>query len=96
MKAKTALLSGGMSGAIAILIGYMVTQNITAGPWAGVALTFMLSIIFCWRSTKTLQRILQLTPSQDPDLNGKAIAFLIISLMAVISMFVLILQIIHL
>ena len=96
MKAKTALISGGMSGTIAIAIGYLITQNITAAPWAGMALAFLLLIVFSWRSTKTLQRILELTPSRDPELNGKAVAFLIISLMAVVSMFVLVLQIIHL
>jgi len=96
IKAKTALLSGGMSGTIAILTAYMVNQEITAGPWAGIALTFILLVVFSWRSTKTLLRVLELTPTHSPELHGKVIAFLIISLMAIVTIFVLILQIIYL
>jgi hypothetical protein len=94
MKAKTALASGGMSGLLAILTGWLVADGSQLAKIAGIFLALMLFIVFCWRSAKTLFKIFELIPTSDPDLKGKGIAFLIISLMAVVSLFVLFLQII--
>jgi hypothetical protein len=98
-KAKTALISGGTSGLLAILIGHLLfTGADYYAPLSGIGLSFALSIVFAWRSTKTLFKIFELlavNPSGQTELHGKGIAFLIISLMAVVSMVVLILQLIN-
>ena len=92
MKAKTALASGGISGVIAITIGHFISQGSTVAQFAGLLVCFMLFGVFCWRSAKTLFAVFELIPERHPDLKGKAIAFLIISLMAVVSIVVLLLQ----
>lgn len=92
MKAKTALMSGGIAGVTAITVGHFVSQGSTLAQIAGIAVCLMLFVVFCWRSAKTLFIVLQLIPERHPDLRGKAIAFLIISLMAVVTIFVLLLQ----
>ena len=88
LKAKTALISGGMSGVLAITSGYLLHVNTPGAAIAGIVLSGGLFIVFAWRSTKTLFRIFELIPTKDQELKGKGIAFLIISLMAVISIFV--------
>lgn len=93
-KAKTALMSGGISGLLSILIAYSIQQGSSYAPIFGIILPGGLLIVFAWRSTKTLLKIFELLTGADrEELNGKGIAFLIISLMAVTSLFVLILQI---
>lgn len=95
LKAKTALISGGMSGCISLLIGYLSFTDGAAARLAGIFVTLALFCVFSWRSTKTLFRIFEIQQSSVHDeLKGKGIAFLIISLMAVVSVFVLALQII--
>jgi hypothetical protein len=94
MKAKTALISGGLSGAIAVTIGHFVSQGSDLARAGGVVLCLMLFIIFCWRSAKTLFTVFKLIPHNHPDLNGKGIAFLIISLMAVVTLVVLVFQLV--
>lgn len=95
LKAKTALISGGMSGCISLLIGYLSFTDVAAARLAGIFVTLALFCVFSWRSTKTLFRIFEIQQSSVHDeLKGKGIAFLIISLMAVVSVFVLALQII--
>ena len=91
-KAKTALVSGGLSGIIAIGIGHFISEGSSGAQAAGLLLCSALFIVFCWRSAKTLFKVLELIPEHHPDLKGKAIAFLIISLMAVVSFIVLLLQ----
>lgn len=98
-KAKTALMSGGMSGLLFILIAYFTQHRSGYAPIYGIILSGALFIVFAWRSTKTLFRIFELLTgtgdnpdSHRDDLNKKGIAFLIISLMAIISLFVFILQ----
>jgi hypothetical protein len=95
LKAKTALASGGISGMLAIFIGYWNSTGAENAHAAGIALAFMLLVVFAWRSSKTLSRIFELiqTSTDRNELNGKGTAFLIISLMAVVSIFVLMLQI---
>jgi hypothetical protein len=92
MKAKTALASGGISGIVAIAMGHFLSTGMPAAQVAGIMLSLALFIVFAWRSTKTLFRIFELIPSGDAELKGKGIAFLIISLMAVVSLIVSILQ----
>jgi hypothetical protein len=95
LKAKTALISGGMSGCISLVIGYLISADVAAARLAGIFVTLALFCVFSWRSTKTLFRIFEIQQSSVQDeLKGKGIAFLIISLMAVVSVFVLALQII--
>ncbi len=93
LKAKTALVSGGISGLIAIGIGYLMSNQNTMAPIAGISLTFLLFGVFAWRCTKTLFKVLELTATQHADVKGKAIAFLIIGLMAVVSLVVSLLQV---
>jgi hypothetical protein len=92
LKAKTALISGGTSGVIAITIGHFVSQGEAWATVAGLLLCLFLFGIFCWRSAKTLFTVMDLIPQKHPDLKGKAIAFLIISLMAIVTIVVLLLQ----
>jgi hypothetical protein len=94
MKAKTALASGGISGTVALLMAWLISQHINSGRIGGIALTIILFIVFSWRSTKTLFKIFELlqAPTPSTELKGKGIAFLIISLMAVVSILVLIIQ----
>ncbi len=95
MKAKTALASGGTSGLISIVSAYFLAQGNEALAVFGIILSFALLCVFSWRSTKTLQTIFKLIPVQHADLGGKAIAFLIISLMAIVSVIVTMLQILN-
>jgi hypothetical protein len=93
LKAKTALMSGGLSGTFALATAYW--HDIGGGFYAliaGLLLTFALFCVFSWRSTLTLFKVFELIPTSHPDLKGKGIAFLIISLMAVVSLFVFVLQ----
>jgi hypothetical protein len=92
MKAKTALASGGISGIIAITIGHFISQGSAAAKAAGLLVCLALFIVFCWRSAKTLFTVFELIPERHPDLKGKTSAFLIISLMAIVSIVVLLLQ----
>ena len=92
LKAKTALLSGGISGVIAITIGHYISQGSTLAQVSGLLVCLMLFGVFCWRSAKTLFTLFELIPERHPDLKNKGIAFLIISLMAVVSIVVLLLQ----
>lgn len=94
LKAKTALISGGTSGCISLLIAYLL-MNEFGGLWiAGVVFAFALFVVFSWRATKTLFSVLEMIKSNHPDLKGKGIAFLIISLMAVVSIVVVGLQVV--
>lgn len=94
LKAKTALISGGTSGLIAIAIGHFISGGSTAARIAGMILCLVLFVVFCWRSAKTLFVVFGMIPNQHPDLKSKGIAFLIISLMAVVSIGVLLLQLV--
>ena len=94
LKAKTALVSGGTSGLISLLIAYLISQDIQNAQWAGLVLAFALFIVFSWRATKTLFSIFEMISTAHADLKGKGIAFLIIALMAVVSIVVFCLQIV--
>ncbi|MES2690940.1 MAG: hypothetical protein V4658_11090 [Bacteroidota bacterium] len=93
MKAKTALVSGGMAGIISMAIGHFISTQSSGAVLAGMIWPMILFCVFAWRSTKTLHKIFELIPSQNEDLKGKGIAFLVISLMAVVSIMVFFIQV---
>jgi hypothetical protein len=93
-KAKTALASGGLSGVVAITIGHFISQGSALASVAGILVCLMLLVVFCWRSAKTLFTLFELIPQRHPDVKGKGIAFLIISLMAVVTLMTLIVQLV--
>src|SRR5690606_32016109 len=94
LKAKTALISGGTSGVISIVISVLIFNQVTVAKYAGIFVVAALFIVFSWRSTKTLFTLMEMISIAHEDRKGKAIAFLIISLMAVVSIFAIIMQII--
>ena len=89
MKAKTALLSGGTSGLMALAIAYVSVQKVNLALFLGIGLTAFLFVIFSWRASKTLFLLLELATEKQEGVHKKAIAFLIISLMAVVTLMVL-------
>lgn len=89
MKAKTALLSGGTSGLMALAIAYISVQKVNLALSLGIGLTAFLFVIFSWRASKTLFLLLELATEKQEGVHKKAIAFLIISLMAVVTLMVL-------
>jgi hypothetical protein len=86
LKAKTALVSGGTSGVVILLIAYLISQDVSGARVAGIVVAFSLFIVFSWRTTKTLFSLFEMIPSREEGLKGKGIAFLIIGLMAIISL----------
>ena len=94
LKAKTALVSGGTSGAMSITIGHFISVGSNVAQLLGMLLCAALFVVFCWRAAKTLFIVFELIPGSQPDLKSKTIAFLIISLMAVVSLVVLLLQLV--
>ena len=96
MKAKTALISGGTAGGLVLLTAYLISVGAAVAAYAGLFLSFALFIVFSWRATKTLFRLFEIIPAGHEELKGKGIAFLIISLMAVVSLVVLLLQVVFL
>ena len=92
MKAKTALASGGTSGVLAMVAGHFISLGSELAIILGIALSFGLFCVFSWRSTKTLFALFDLIRTSHSDVKGKGIAFLIIALMAVVSIVVTILQ----
>lgn len=94
-KAKTALMSGGFAAFASLCAAYLYHTSASFAPYVGIFVSFALLCVFAWRSTKTLHTLFELIPQKSPELNGKGIAFLIISLMAVVSVFVTFLQILN-
>lgn len=95
-KAKTALISGGTSGMLAITLGHFMHEQAIWAPAAAIVLTLGLFCVFAWRSTKTLFTLLALVKADEQEYQPKAIAFLIIGLMAVVSLFTLMLLLVWL
>lgn len=94
-KAKTALMSGGFAAFASLCAAYLYHTLAPFAPYVGITVSFALFCVFAWRSTKTLFTVFALIPEKSPELKGKGIAFLIISLMAVVSVFVTFLQILN-
>jgi hypothetical protein len=87
MKAKTALISGGTSGLISILVGYLYSFHNMLLVTMSILIPLALFCVFSWRSTKTLFKLFELISEKSTETNSKALAFLIISLMAIVSIF---------
>lgn len=96
MKAKTALISGGFAGVVSIGSGYLVASHTAYAQFAGILVSLALFCVFAWRSTKTLFTIFNMLQEKAEGLKGKGIAFLVISLMTVVSIFVTFIQIMYL
>ena len=90
LKAKTALISGGTSGAICILISYMASHHYEAVQVqvAGLLVSLTLFMVFSWRCAKTLFAIFEMVAMPGKELKDKGIAFLLIGLMAIVSLMV--------
>jgi uncharacterized membrane protein (UPF0136 family) len=50
-KARTALMSGGVFGALAMLWGWLMSRGIGWSGWAATATVGMLTVVFAWRAT---------------------------------------------
>lgn len=50
-KARTALMSGGVFGALAMMWGWLMSRGIGWSGWAAAATAGMLSVVFAWRAT---------------------------------------------
>ena len=96
MKAKTALMSGSIAGGLILATAFLVSEGAATAAYAGLFLALALFIVFSWRATKTLFRLFEIIPTGHEELKGKGIAFMIISLMAVVSLVVLLLQVVFL
>lgn len=94
-KAKTALMSGGFAAFASLCAAYLYHTSAPLAPYVGIFVSFALLCVFAWRSTKTLFTVFELIPEKAPELKGKGIAFLIISLMGIVSVFVTFLQILN-
>jgi hypothetical protein len=86
-KAKTALASGGLSALMAVGIAYLIGNGTGWATYAAIVLPLCLFVVFAWRASKTLFKVFELidVKAEQQEVNKKAIAFLIISLMAVVS-----------
>jgi hypothetical protein len=90
-KAKTALASGGLSALMAVGIAYLIANGTGWAIYAALGLPLCLFVVFAWRASKTLFKVFELiaVKAEPQEVNKKGIAFLIISLMAVVSISVL-------
>jgi Mg/Co/Ni transporter MgtE len=87
-KAKTALSSGGISGLLSLLVAYLYwQQNVLALPM-GIGLSLILILVFSWRCTVTLITVFEWYQLDPAMVKPKLIAFLLIGLMAIMSLLV--------
>lgn len=86
-KSKTALLSGGTTGLLSILVGYFYSFHNTLFVYLSILIPMVLFVIFSWRGSITFFKLIELIIIKDNEIKTKAIAFLIISLMAIVSIF---------
>lgn len=95
-KAKTALVSGGLSGSLALALCTLAMSYPSPVSIGGIGLAGLLFCVFAWRSTKTLFTLLELVHNgvSKREWEEKAIAFLIIGFMAVVSFLVLAVQVV--
>jgi hypothetical protein len=95
-KAKTALLSGSTAGGLVVLMAFLLSRGVYSAAYAGLFLSFALFLVFSWRASLTLFRLFEMIATGHEELKGKGIAFLIIALMAVVSIVVFLLQVVFL
>jgi hypothetical protein len=91
--AKTALLSGGSTGIMSLIIGFNYSIHNLPIVILSIFIPLFLFFIFSWRSSKTLFKLIELISTNSAEAKPKAIAFLIISLMAIVSIFTFAIQI---
>lgn len=63
-KAKTALMSGGTFGSLAIVLGWLGTRRISWSLTAARVCTFFLSGVFTWRAIATWNKVLDGAPEK--------------------------------
>lgn len=56
-KAKTALMSGGLFGALSLLWGWLACGGRRWAVWAALVMTGLLALIFSWRATVGWQQV---------------------------------------
>lgn len=93
-KAKTALGSGSISGLLSLLVAYMYYQQYDLAQPLGIGLSLLLFGVFSWRCTLTLFKVFEIQQSSPAEIKPKIIAFLLIGLMAIVSLIVFLLRII--
>lgn len=93
--AKTALLSGGSMGLIAILFSFFVNKEKTFAIWGGLFQSLSLIGIFAWRGSISFLTIFEKLELGEPIL-GKSVAFLVIMSMFMMSLFVFTIQVMYL
>jgi len=91
--AKTALLSGGSTGITSLIIGFNYSIHNLPIVILAISIPLFLFFIFSWRSSKTLFKLIEFISTNSTQAKPKAIAFLIISLMAIVSIFTFAIQI---
>ncbi len=92
-KAKTALISGGLSALISITVAHQISQGEDWAKISGVVAVLALAMVFAWRASASFFQLIQMIQEKAPDVKKKAVAFLIIALMCVVSVVVEILQV---
>ncbi|WP_114781324.1 hypothetical protein [Botryobacter ruber] len=89
-KAKTAIMSGGFFGLVALTAGHFLNLS---QPWAlylGLTEAFLLTFIFAWRASTAFHTLMELVQANDQAaVRSKSIAFLIIATMFIMALFVL-------
>jgi hypothetical protein len=83
--AKTALISGGSMGALALFFSYNIAKERFWAYLAAMAQTVFLIGVFAWRSTLAFLGTLEAIAIQEP-FTGKAAAFLTIGSMFVFAL----------
>lgn len=84
--AKTALISGGTMGFIALTIAHFINKENKIAQYLGLLQTITLSFIFGWRASKALFALLELVILNNTvAINGKLYAFFLINLMMIVS-----------
>ncbi|TXK46388.1 hypothetical protein FVR03_10915 [Pontibacter qinzhouensis] len=89
-KAKTALVSGGTFGLIALTAGHFLNLSQTWALYVGALEAVLLAGIFAWRASAAFLKLTELLQTHDTQaVRQKSIAFLIIATMFVTALVVL-------
>ncbi|MFT2007853.1 hypothetical protein ACMA1I_04195 [Pontibacter sp. 13R65] len=89
-KAKTALVSGGTFGLLALIAGHFLNQAQSWALYLGVAEAALLTGIFAWRASAAFLTLTKLLQNKDAvAIRQKSIAFIIIATMFLMALFVL-------
>ena len=90
-KAKTAVMSGGFFGLVALTAGHFLNLSQTWALYLGLTEAFLLTFIFAWRASTAFHTLMELVQAKDQAaaVKAKSIAFLIIGTMFIMALFVL-------